>query len=41
LSQGFFVEPTIFRGVPQDSALWREEIFGPVLAIRTFNTEEV
>lgn len=40
LSQGFFVEPTIFRGVPQDSALWREEIFGPVLAIRTFNTEE-
>ncbi|ELR17639.1 betaine aldehyde dehydrogenase [Acanthamoeba castellanii str. Neff] len=41
LDKGFFVEPTIFRGVPQDSALWREEIFGPVLAIRTFNTEEV
>jgi betaine-aldehyde dehydrogenase len=37
---GFFVQPTIFTDVPTDSALWREEIFGPVLVVRTFATEE-
>lgn len=37
---GFFVQPTIFTDVPRDSALWREEIFGPVLCVRTFATEE-
>jgi RHH-type proline utilization regulon transcriptional repressor/proline dehydrogenase/delta 1-pyrroline-5-carboxylate dehydrogenase len=29
---GFFVPPTIFRDVPSSHAIWREEIFGPVLA---------
>ncbi|HEC17108.1 MAG TPA: aldehyde dehydrogenase family protein [Sedimenticola sp.] len=33
LGDGFFVGPTIFTGVPPDSALAREEIFGPVLAL--------
>jgi len=37
---GYFVEPTIYKNVPQDHPIWREEIFGPVLAIRTFKTEE-
>jgi betaine-aldehyde dehydrogenase len=37
---GFFFEPTIFVNVPTTSALWREEIFGPVLCVRTFATEE-
>ena len=37
---GWFVEPTVFADVPVDSALWREEIFGPVLCVRTFETEE-
>ncbi|HVF18046.1 MAG TPA: aldehyde dehydrogenase family protein, partial [Steroidobacteraceae bacterium] len=37
---GYFVEPTIFVDVPNDSALWREEIFGPVLCARTFKTED-
>ncbi|EYR78109.1 aldehyde dehydrogenase family protein [Shinella sp. DD12] len=37
---GWFVEPTIFGDVPTTSALWREEIFGPVLCIRTFESEE-
>lgn len=36
---GFFVEPTIYADVPLDHSLWREEIFGPVLAIRTFENE--
>jgi betaine-aldehyde dehydrogenase len=40
LDHGFYVEPTIFRQVPRESSLWREEIFGPVLAIRTFVTED-
>lgn len=37
---GYFFEPTIFVNVPTSSALWREEIFGPVLCVRTFATEE-
>jgi len=37
LEHGYFVAPTIFNNVPQDSALWREEIFGPVLCVRTFS----
>jgi len=38
--QGFFIAPTIFTDVPPTSALWRDEIFGPVLCVRTFDTEE-
>lgn len=37
---GYFIEPTIFVDVPQTSTLWREEIFGPVLCVRTFATEQ-
>ncbi|MNH27989.1 Betaine aldehyde dehydrogenase [compost metagenome] len=36
---GYFVSPTVFTEVPLDSALWREEIFGPVLCVRAFATE--
>jgi alpha-ketoglutaric semialdehyde dehydrogenase len=32
---GYFVEPTIFDGVAPDSRVFREEIFGPVLAVST------
>jgi len=38
-NHGWFIEPTIFNDVPAESALWREEIFGPVLCIRTFDSE--
>lgn len=38
--QGFFVEPTIFLDVPPEHPLWREEVFGPVLAIRSFAGED-
>jgi 1-pyrroline-5-carboxylate dehydrogenase len=31
--EGFFLEPTVFGDVPPSSVLFREEIFGPVLAI--------
>jgi len=40
LAQGFFIEPTIFTGVRNDMALAREEIFGPVLSVIPFDTEE-
>lgn len=38
-SDGFFVRPTIFEGVAEDSRLMREEVFGPVVVINTFSTE--
>jgi len=37
---GYFVEPTIFEDVAPDMRLAREEIFGPVLAVMTFDTPE-
>jgi len=37
---GNFVEPTIFDGITPDMTIAREEIFGPVLAVMTFKTEE-
>jgi betaine-aldehyde dehydrogenase len=37
---GYFLEPTIFTGVPPDARIWREEIFGPVLCVAEFGTEE-
>lgn len=37
---GNFVAPTIYRNVPTDNPVWREEIFGPVLATTTFRTDE-
>lgn len=39
LPQGFFIRPTVFTEVPLDSALWNEEIFGPVLCVRRFTSE--
>lgn len=36
---GFFIEPTVFSGLPEDARPMREEIFGPVVAINTFKTE--
>jgi aldehyde dehydrogenase (NAD+) len=38
-SNGFFVRPTIFEGVGEDSRLMREELFGSVVAINTIFTE--
>jgi betaine-aldehyde dehydrogenase len=40
LPRGYFLRPTIFTEVPLDSALWCEEIFGPVICVRSFASEE-
>lgn len=37
---GFFVEPTVFSDVTDDMTIAREEIFGPVMAVFDFDTEE-
>merc|ERR1719373_1400815 len=38
--KGYFVEPTIFIDVKDDAQIWKEEIFGPVLGITKFSSEE-
>ena len=38
--RGYYLEPTILTDVPLESDAWREEIFGPVLCIRPFSTED-
>ncbi|HXG88298.1 MAG TPA: aldehyde dehydrogenase family protein [Vicinamibacterales bacterium] len=40
LAKGFYVEPTIFANVDNRMAVAQEEIFGPVLAIVPYDTEE-
>ena len=40
LENGWFVKPTIFYDVDQDMRISREEIFGPVLVITPFDSEE-
>jgi aldehyde dehydrogenase (NAD+) len=38
--RGFSIRPTIFLNPAEHSPIWREEIFGPVLCVKTFETEE-
>ncbi|WP_250495154.1 aldehyde dehydrogenase family protein [Caballeronia sp. GAWG1-1] len=38
--RGYFVRPTIFADVTPDMSITREEIFGPVLCMAPFDTEE-
>jgi len=37
---GLFYTPTIFTGVKPDMSIVRDEIFGPVLAVQTFETRD-
>lgn len=39
LGEGYFVEPTVLTDVPLDSAAWKDEIFGPVVCVRSFASE--
>ena len=38
--RGFYVKPTVFADVTPEMTIFREEIFGPVLSITTYSTEE-
>ncbi|WP_413737534.1 aldehyde dehydrogenase family protein [Sodalis sp. RH21] len=40
LTAGYFTRPTIFVDVRNDMTIAREEIFGPVLAVMTYKTED-
>ena len=40
LTRGFYVKPTVFKDVSPEMTIWREEIFGPVLVIKTYENEE-
>ena len=40
MNRGFYVKPTVFADVNHDMTIAREEIFGPVLSIIPFDTEE-
>jgi len=38
--EGFFIEPTIFSEVTAEMSIFKEEIFGPILAVTTFDSEQ-
>ena len=40
ISEGYFVKPTVFADVTNDMTIAREEIFGPVLSILKYETED-
>lgn len=40
LDHGFFVQPTVFSSVTPDMVIARDEIFGPVLSIMPYDSEE-
>ncbi len=40
LDRGWYVEPTVFTRVDSGSTLFKEEVFGPVLSVTTYGTED-
>ncbi|CDZ34949.1 Aldehyde dehydrogenase [Neorhizobium galegae bv. officinalis] len=40
LNRGYYIRPTVFGNVTNDMTIAREEIFGPVLSILPYETEE-
>jgi|TARA_B100001540_G_scaffold242835_1_gene217730 aldehyde dehydrogenase (NAD+) len=40
LDAGFFIKPTVFADVSPEMTIWKEEIFGPVLVVATYESEE-
>ncbi len=39
-ANGFFIRPTVFADCTPDMTIVKEEIFGPVMTVQTFKTEE-
>jgi len=40
LPKGYYLEPTILTDMTEDSWIWQEEIFGPVVCVKPFKTEQ-
>mmetsp|Transcript_16804 Transcript_16804/g.23206 ORF Transcript_16804/g.23206 Transcript_16804/m.23206 type:complete len:339 (+) Transcript_16804:2-1018(+) len=40
LPTGYFIQPTVFADVTPSMSLWQSEVFGPVLAVCSFTSEE-
>jgi aminomuconate-semialdehyde/2-hydroxymuconate-6-semialdehyde dehydrogenase len=40
LAEGYWIDPTIWTGLPEDSPIVKDEIFGPCCHIAPFDTEE-
>ena len=40
LSKGFWIEPTIWTGLPETATVVKEEVFGPCCHVTPFDTEE-
>ena len=40
LAHGYFVAPTVFDGCPDEMTIVREDIFGPVMTVLEFSTED-
>lgn len=40
MANGYYIQPTIFADVPHQAELSQHEVFGPVLAVTPFETEE-
>lgn len=38
--RGYFIPPTLLAGLPDDDPVFRDEFFGPILAVRTVETFE-
>jgi betaine-aldehyde dehydrogenase len=40
LDSGYFIEPTVLTDISEDSYVWKEEIFGPVVCVKPFKDED-
>jgi acyl-CoA reductase-like NAD-dependent aldehyde dehydrogenase len=40
MNRGYYVEPTIFTNVNSDMTIAKEEIFGPVVSVMPYDSEE-
>jgi acyl-CoA reductase-like NAD-dependent aldehyde dehydrogenase len=38
--KGYYIQPTIFKNTPEDAKIMKEEIFGPVVSINIFKSED-
>ncbi|HBP28260.1 aldehyde dehydrogenase [Advenella sp. FME57] len=40
LGSGWYIEPTIFDNITPEMTIFQEEVFGPLLAVTSFNTDQ-